>query len=108
MKPWICGATPLTLADCYEFSLVTLMGAEYSNADSAKGYEGTEGIRAFKDGNIISCDKGTCDEILVPFHAVKTFESHIITDVEGDAESPIPYSKCLTTDLHAPTCEDEE
>ena len=97
----------ITYVDCYAFSLETMMGENLIGADTASDALGTKGVRAFNSGNIISCGKGTCVEVLVPFHAVKKFESHVITEAEGDREYPTPYSRCIKTELNAPKCEDE-
>ena len=84
-----------------------MMGKELVGTDSATSSEGTKGVRAFNGKEIIYCGKGTCSEVLVPYHAVKKFESHIVTEVEGEANPPAPYSMCLKTELNAPICEDE-
>lgn len=106
LKPSLCGNTmQITYIDCYAFSLVTLMGAELSNRDTAKSIAGREGIRNFESHNTIVCKDENNMEVEVPFHAVKTFESHIVTDPGGEAAAVRPNSPCLTTELDAPICD---
>lgn len=103
VKPFVCGnRMPVTLVFCYAFSLVTLMGEELSNTDTAMSTAGTDGLRAFEREDTIICLDSDGHEVEVPFHAVKKFKSHIITEVEGEGQEVLPTSRCLDTYLYAP------
>lgn len=101
--PSICGNTmPIHYIDCYAFQLETMMGEVLGNADTTTDTKGTEGIRNFNNHKTIICLDGNGKEVEVPFHAVKTFDYAIITDVEGEKVLVKPDSKCLTTTLDIP------
>lgn len=109
LKPSLCGSgMQIMLTDCYAFTLETVMGNTYSNADTTTSTAGRDGIRAYNNHGIIICKDEHGAEVLVPFHAVQEFEGHIITEAEGDPKAVKPYSKCLKTELSAIDCEEEE